>query len=77
MVYPADYGFLVGHRGSDGDPLDRLVCVSEATFPGCVIPVNPVAMFEMKDEAAIPRSPGSAYVYRGHRDRNRVPDRWR
>ena len=53
MVYPADYGFLMGHRGSDGDPLDCLVCVSEATFPGCVIPVNPVAMFEMEDEAGI------------------------
>ena len=53
MVYPADYGFLIDHRGEDGDPLDCLVCVSEATFPGCVIPVNPVAMFEMKDEAGI------------------------
>ena len=53
MVYPADYGFLIGHRGADGDPLDCLVCVSEATFPGCVIPVNPVAMFEMEDEAGI------------------------
>lgn len=53
MVYPADYGFLIGHRGLDGDPLDCLVCVSEATFPGCVIPVNPVAMFEMRDEAGI------------------------
>lgn len=53
MVYPADYGYLIGHRGLDGDPLDCLVCVSEATFPGCVIPVNPVAMFEMRDEAGI------------------------
>ena len=53
MVYPADYGFLIDHRGEDGDPLDCLVCVSEAPFPGCVIPVNPVAMFEMKDEAGI------------------------
>lgn len=53
MVYPADYGFLIDHRGKDGDPLDCLVCVSEATFPGCVIPVNPVAMFEMEDEAGI------------------------
>jgi inorganic pyrophosphatase len=53
MVYPADYGFLIDHRGEDGDPLDCLVCVSEATFPGCVIPVNPVAMFEMEDEAGI------------------------
>jgi inorganic pyrophosphatase len=49
-VYPADYGYLIGHRGRDGDPLDVLVCVSEPTFPGCVIPVKPVALFKMHDE---------------------------
>ncbi len=50
MVYPTDYGYLVGHRGRDSDPLDALVCVSEPTFPGCVIPVKPVAVFKMQDE---------------------------
>src|SRR3954453_21044967 len=50
MVYPTDYGFLMGHRGRDGDPLDALVCVSEPTFPGCVIPVKPIALFKMRDE---------------------------
>jgi inorganic pyrophosphatase len=49
-VYPADYGYLIGHRGRDGDPLDVLVCVSEPTFPGCVIPVKPIALFKMHDE---------------------------
>jgi inorganic pyrophosphatase len=49
-VYPADYGFLIGHRGEDGDPLDCLVLVSEPTFPGCVIPVNPVALLKMHDD---------------------------
>jgi len=49
-VYPLDYGFLIGHRGRDGDPLDVMVCVSEATFPGCVIPVKPIALFKMHDE---------------------------
>jgi inorganic pyrophosphatase len=49
-VYPTDYGYLIGHRGRDGDPLDVLVCVSEPTFPGCVIPVKPIALFEMRDE---------------------------
>jgi inorganic pyrophosphatase len=52
-VYPTDYGYLIGHRGSDGDPLDCLVCVSEPTFPGCVIAVNPVAVLKMSDEAGI------------------------
>ncbi len=50
MVYPTDYGFLMGHRGRDGDPLDAMVCVSEPTFPGCVIPVKPIALFVMQDE---------------------------
>src|SRR3954451_19027788 len=49
-VYPVDYGYLIGHRGRDGDPLDALVCVSEPTFPGCVIPVKPIALFKMRDE---------------------------
>src|SRR3982074_3578939 len=35
---------------ADGDPLDALVCVSEPTFPGCVIPVKPIAMLRMSDE---------------------------
>ena len=50
-VYPTDYGYLIGHWGRDGDPLDAMVCVSEPTFPGCVIPVKPVALFVMQDEA--------------------------
>jgi len=50
MVYPTDYGSLIGHRGRDGDPLDAMVCVSEPTFAGCVIPVKPIALFKMRDE---------------------------
>jgi inorganic pyrophosphatase len=50
MVYPTDYGYLMGHWGRDGDPLDAMVCVSEPTFPGCVIPVRPVALFKMHDD---------------------------
>jgi inorganic pyrophosphatase len=49
-VYPTDYGYLMGHLGRDGDPLDAMVCVSEPTFPGCVIRVEPIALFKMHDE---------------------------
>ena len=35
MQYPADYGFIDGTLGGDGDPLDALVFVGEPTFPGC------------------------------------------
>ena len=52
-VYPTDYGYLIGHRGKDGDALDCLVCVSEPTFPGCLIRVKPIALFKMEDEAGI------------------------
>ena len=52
-VYPTDYGYLIGHRGRDGDPLDAVVCVSEPTFPGCVIAVKPIALFKMHDEKGV------------------------
>ena len=53
VVYPTDYGYLEGHRGQDGDPLDAMVCVSEPTFAGCVIPAKPIALFKMSDEAGL------------------------
>lgn len=50
MVYPADYGFIEGTLGGDGDPLDALVFVGEPTFPGCRIVARPVGLFRMEDE---------------------------
>ncbi len=50
-AYPADYGFIEGTLGQDGDPLDALVLVSEPTFPGCLIKCRAIAMFRMTDEA--------------------------
>jgi inorganic pyrophosphatase len=47
--YPADYGFIEGTLGEDGDPLDALVLV-EPTFPGCLIRCRAIGMFRMKDE---------------------------
>jgi inorganic pyrophosphatase len=52
-TYPADYGYLRGTLGLDGDPLDALVCLYEPTFPGCLIPVKPVGLFKMRDEKGI------------------------
>ncbi len=48
--YPADYGFIEGTLGGDGDALDALVFVGEATFPGCRILARPVGVFMMRDE---------------------------
>lgn len=48
--YPADYGFIPETLAEDGDELDALVFVGEATFPGCYIRVQPIGVFEMWDE---------------------------
>jgi inorganic pyrophosphatase len=48
--YPADYGFIEGTLGEDGDPLDALVLVQEPTFPGCLIRCRAIGMYRMKDE---------------------------
>ena len=50
MQYPADYGYIDGTLGGDGDPLDALVFVGEPTFPGCRIRARPVGLFRMQDE---------------------------
>lgn len=49
-TYPTDYGYLRDTVAEDGDPLDALVCLTEPTFAGCLIPVNPIGMFVMRDE---------------------------
>lgn len=48
--YPGDYGFIPRTLADDGDPLDVLVMTTEPTFPGCLVVVRPIGLFEMKDE---------------------------
>ncbi|MFF3491948.1 inorganic diphosphatase [Streptomyces sp. NPDC002795] len=48
--YPADYGYIEGTLGGDGDPLDALVLTGDATFPGCVVECRAIGMFVMSDE---------------------------
>jgi inorganic pyrophosphatase len=50
VVYPTDYGYIPETWGLDNDPLDAMICVSEPTFPGCVIVVKPIALFRMSDD---------------------------
>jgi inorganic pyrophosphatase len=49
-MYPAEYGFIEGTLGGDGDTLDALVFVDEPTFPGCRINARAVGLFRMTDE---------------------------
>jgi inorganic pyrophosphatase len=53
VVYPTDYGYIPNTLAEDGDPLDAMVCVSEATFPGCVIAVKVIALFRMRDDKGV------------------------
>ncbi|EOM78279.1 inorganic diphosphatase [Rhodococcus rhodnii] len=49
--YPADYGYIEGTLGEDGDPLDAMVLLPESVFPGVIVEARPVGMFKMTDEA--------------------------
>jgi inorganic pyrophosphatase len=37
MAFPYDFGFVPSTKADDGDPLDVLVLMDEAAFPGCVV----------------------------------------
>ncbi len=50
MHYPGDYGFVPSTIAADGDPVDVLVLVESATFPGCLIEARAVGMLEMVDQ---------------------------
>ena len=51
VVYPTDYGFIPDTLSPKGTPIDAMVCVSAATFPGCLIPVRVIAVFRTSDES--------------------------
>lgn len=51
--YPSDYGFVQETLAEDGDPLDAMVIVGEATFTGCVIEAKPIGLFKMWDEKGL------------------------
>jgi inorganic pyrophosphatase len=48
--YPLDYGFIPDTLAEDGDPLDAMIMLGEATFPGCRVTARPVGVFWMSDE---------------------------
>jgi inorganic pyrophosphatase len=50
VVYPTEYGFIPDTLALDGDALDVMICVSEPTFPGCIVSARPLGLFDMEDE---------------------------
>jgi inorganic pyrophosphatase len=49
VSYPGEYGLIPRTLHDDGDPLDVLVRVEEATFTGCQIEVRPIGVLKMLD----------------------------
>ena len=45
FAYPADYGYVLGAFGSDGEPLDALVLMLEPTYPGVHVRARVVGVF--------------------------------
>ena len=50
LHYPGDYGFIPGTLAQDGDPLDVLTIVDDASFTGVLMAVRPVGMLDMVDD---------------------------
>ena len=50
MKQPYDYGFVPKTLSDDGDPIDALVVVDEALFPGVVVNARVVGMLKMIDD---------------------------
>jgi inorganic pyrophosphatase len=51
--YPEDYGYVPETLAEDGDPVDAMVILDEATFPGCHLRARPVGVFRMRDEEGV------------------------
>jgi len=47
--YPAEYGIIPQTLWDDGDPMDVLVVMNQATFPGCIIESRPIGVMKMID----------------------------
>ncbi len=46
MAFPYDFGFVPSTQADDGDPVDVLVLMDEAAFPGCVLSCRPIGVIE-------------------------------
>ena len=53
MGYPANYGYVMGTKGKDGDPVDVLVLASKKVNAGVGIKGHVIGMLEMEDEEGI------------------------
>jgi inorganic pyrophosphatase len=81
FAYPADYGYVVGATGSDGEPLDALVLMAEATYPGVRVRARVVGLFWIVTghgrEAKLVCVPDGDPSYRGVTELAQLPEHQR
>ncbi len=46
--FPGDYGYVIGADGEDGDALDALVLIDEATFPGVHVTCRVIGAYTLQ-----------------------------
>ena len=80
LHYPGDYGLIPRTFCGDGDPLDVLIMINEATFPGCVIKVRPIGLFRMNDrgqeDAKILAVPTNDPIHKDYYDITDIPQHY-
>jgi len=78
FAFPADYGFISGALGTDEEPLDALVLMVEATFPGVRVAARVVGVIWVLTghgrEAKLVCVPSGDPAYDGIEDLSQLPD---
>lgn len=78
FAYPADYGYIVGASGPDGEPLDALVLMPEPTYPGVRVRARVVGVFWIRTghgrEAKLVCVPVGDPAYHDVADLAQLPD---
>ncbi len=78
FAFPADYGYIPGAVGSDGEPLDALVLMVEATYPGVRVRARVVGVFWVMTghgrEAKMVCLPEGDPAYEGVDDLTQLPE---
>ena len=67
MSFPYDFGFVPSTKAPDGDPLDVLVSMDEAAFPGCVLKCRLIGLIEAEQQEGRTRQRNDRIIAIEHR----------